>query len=127
MITTILRNDSGYPNKEVAIMASDCNIPPGTWSFNARPFGYPTQGLKGEHEDKECVVNIREDVASTKDNPQEGALKARRARLLERIEETKNLSYEFPNDGNALNDLQDELEAVEAALGYPEPKEPSGA
>jgi hypothetical protein len=54
-------------------------------------------------------------------------LLTRRARLLERIEETKELSYENPSDGNALADLQDELAAVESALGFPEPKEPQEA
>lgn len=61
---------------------------------------------------------------------EEEKLKKRRAGLLERIEEQVNHLNWYPTDALAnavLSDLQDELAAVESALGFPEPKEPREA
>jgi hypothetical protein len=57
-------------------------------------------------------------------------LKARRARLLERIEELELCQMDQPMNeafDAPLQDLRDELQAVESALGWPEPKEPQEA
>ena len=63
-------------------------------------------------------------------NPEEEKLKARRARLLERIQELVDQHPTYPEQslaGLILADLRDELAAVESALGYPEPQEPEEA
>jgi hypothetical protein len=54
-------------------------------------------------------------------------LHGKRAKLLERIQEIKEMSW--PNLEPALDllDLQDELAAVESELGYPEAQEPEEA
>lgn len=58
---------------------------------------------------------------------EELALRARRARLLDYIDTTRMWADAYPMEErfqNYLQDLKDELAAVESALGYPEPKEP---
>jgi hypothetical protein len=68
-------------------------------------------------------------IASTKEEPSQTVrqLNNRRRRLLERIQEAKERDMGGLADAVVLCDLQDELQAVESALGWPEPQEPSEA
>lgn len=83
------------------------------------PFGVDTSHL-----------TLEESLDKIRANREELALRARRERLLERIEELQDWQDRHltdPTAGWAIDEIRDELAAVESALGYPEPKEPAEA
>jgi hypothetical protein len=122
MKTTILTNMTSITNEEAASLACDLNLPDGEHALLV-------VRVSGSH-----VASTKEWLPTPQEcdeyNPETEKLKARRARLLESIDDIECCQMDQPMNeafDAPLQDLKDELAAVESELGKPEPKEPEEA